>query len=119
MSIFTVIFFVGFLGVIIGAKRSWLGGIAGAIMTSLFFLSGISFSIAPAIIGALVLFLFGSACGMACSIALSGLKGGGHNIGPTYISGFGAHHPGGIILSDEECNGLKYGILKRNVVSSY
>ena len=119
MSVFTVIFVIGFLGVIIGIKKSWLGGIAGALIASLFFHSGVSLAIAPAVIGALVLFLFGSACGMACSIALSGLKGGGHNVGPTYISGFGAHHPGGIILSDEECNAPKGSMLKHIVVFNY
>jgi len=50
-------------------------------------------NIIPIGIGTLIFFLSGLAWGFVCSIIFSGLKGRGHNIGPTYISGFGAHHP--------------------------
>lgn len=53
------------------------------------------------------------------SIIYSGLKGGGHNTGPTYGLGFGAHHPGGIILSDEERQMLKDNNTRYEVILSY
>ena len=61
----------------------------------------------------------GLAWGLVCSIIYSGLKGSGHNAGPTFISGFGAHHPGGIILSDEERIVLKDRNIKHEVIASY
>ena len=77
------------------------------------------YNIIPIGISMLFLSLLGLAWGLICSIIYSGLKGSGHNIGPTYISGFGAHHPGGIILSDEECEVLKGRYFKREVIISY
>ena len=65
------------------------------------------YNIIPIVISMLVLSLLGLAWGLVCAIIYSRLKGGGHNIGPTYGSGFGAHHPGGIILSDDERDVLK------------
>ncbi|CAB5124935.1 hypothetical protein D3OALGB2SA_3221 [Olavius algarvensis associated proteobacterium Delta 3] len=79
-----------------------------------------SFStIIPIGIGALIFLLSGLACVFVCSIFYSGLKGNRHNIGPTYGSGFGAHHPGGIILSDEERKALKDRYIIDEVIISY
>ena len=60
------------------------------------------YNIIPIVISTLICFLSASVSVFVCFTIFSGLKGRGHNVGPTYISGFGAHHPGGIILSDEE-----------------
>ncbi len=76
-------------------------------------------SIIPVVAGMLTLLLIVLAFAFICSIIYSGLKGGGHNRGPTYGSGFGAHHPGGIILSDEERQVLKERNIKREVIVSY
>ncbi len=77
------------------------------------------YNIIPIVISMLFLSLLGLAWGLVCSIIYSGLKGSGHNAGPTFISGFGAHHPGGIILSDEERIVLKDRNIIREVIASY
>ena len=77
------------------------------------------YNIIPIVAGVLFFLLLGLAFGFICFIINSGLKGGGHNTGPTYGSGFGAHHPGGIILSDEERKVLKDRNIKREVIISY
>lgn len=77
------------------------------------------YNIIPIVISMLFLSLLGLAWGLVCSIIYSGLKGSGHNIGPTYGSGFGTHHPGGIILSDEEREVLKGRNFKREIIISY
>lgn len=77
------------------------------------------YNIIPIVISMLFLSLLGLAWGLVCSIIYSGLKGSGHNFGPTYGSGFGAHHPGGIILSDEEREVLKDRNFKRKIIISY
>ena len=77
------------------------------------------YNIIPIVIGTLILFPLGLACGFVCFIIFSGLKGSGHNVGPTFISGFGAHHPGGIILSDEERKSLKDKDIRHAVIISY
>jgi hypothetical protein len=66
-----------------------------------------------------VLFLWGMAYGFVFSTIFSGLKGRGHSVGQTFRSGFGAHHPGGIILSDEEIKILSDKNIKREVIFSY
>ena len=76
-------------------------------------------NIIPVVAGMLILPLLVIAFAFICSIIYSGLKGGGHNTGPTYGSGFGAHHPGGIILSDGERNMLMDKNIKREVIISY
>jgi hypothetical protein len=76
-------------------------------------------NIIPMAIGTLIFFLSGLACSFICFIIFSGLKGRGHNVGPTYLSGFGAHHPGGLILSDEERKMLKERNIEREVIISY
>lgn len=77
------------------------------------------YDIIPIAIGVLIFSLLGLICGFVFRIILSGLKGSGHNTGPTYGSGFGAHHPGGIILSDEERKVPKDRNTKSEVIISY
>jgi hypothetical protein len=77
------------------------------------------YNIIPIVISMLFLSILGLAWGFVCSIIYSGLKGRGHNIGPTYGIGFEAHHPGGIILSDEERDGLMGRNFKSEVIISY
>ena len=77
------------------------------------------YHIIPTLIGTLIFLLLGLACGFVTSIIFSGLNGSGHNVGPTFISGFGAHHPGGIILSDEERKALKDKDIMHAVIISY
>lgn len=102
MSLFTMIFIVSFCGAIIGAKKPWLGGLPGLLMVPLLIYFNISLNIIPLIFNMLFLCILGLAYGFISSIIFSGLKGGGPTVDSTYIMGFGAHHPGGIILSAGE-----------------
>jgi hypothetical protein len=119
MSLSTIIFFVGLLGAIFGVKKPWIGGITGLLIAPSLFYFGISSNIIPLVIVTLICSLLGLACGCASSILLSGLKGKGHNVGTTYIGGFGVHHPGGIILSNGERKVLKDNHINREIIISY
>jgi len=119
MSLSTIIFVVMLLGAILGVKKPWLGGITGLLIAPSLFYFSISSNIISLVIVTLNCFLLGLACGFASSILFSGLKGKGHKAGTTYFSGFGVHHPGGIILSNGERKGLKYKNIKREIVISY
>ncbi len=119
MNLSTVIFIVMLLGAIVGAKRPWAGGIAGLLIAPPLFYFSISSNIISLSIVALICFLLGFACGLVNFILLSGLKGRGHKAGTTYISGFGVHHPGGIILSNGERKVLKDKNIRREIVISY
>ena len=76
-------------------------------------------SINPTVVEMVLLLIFLVVFGLIFSMILSGIKGGGHNTGPTYGIGFGSHHPGGILLSDEERKVLKDGNIRREVIISY
>ena len=99
MSLHTIVFIVGLLAVIIGVKRPWLGGLAGLIAFSLMFYVDISESIILLVVIAPIGFLFSLATAFASSIISSGLKSKGNMTCSSYMSGFGAHHPGGIICT--------------------
>ena len=99
MSLHTIVFIVGLLAVIIGVKRPWLGGLAGLIAFSLRFYVDISESIILLVVIAPIGFLFSLATAFASSIISSGLKSKGNMTCSSYMSGFGAHHPGGIICT--------------------
>lgn len=75
--------------------------------------------ILPVVTGMLTLSLLVLAFVLIGSLLHSGLKGGGHNSGPTYGFGFGAHHPGGIMLSDKERKGLKKKNIIHEIIRSY
>jgi hypothetical protein len=99
MSLHTIVFVVGLIAVIIGVKRPWLGGFAGLIVFSLLFYVDISTRIILSLAIAPIGFLFSLASAFASSIISSGLKSKGNMACSSYMSGFGAHHPGGIICS--------------------
>ncbi len=107
MIFLTMLFIVCILGALMGVRKPWMGGIAGLLATPFLFFSGISQNVTILILNILIFFLLSAAYGFMSFIIISGLKGGRHNVGQTYISGFGAHHPGGIILTDEELKTLK------------
>ena len=118
MSIFNMVLIVSFLGAIIGIKKPSMGGIPGLVMIPFLFYFSTSSSIFPTIFIILFLFVLGLAYGCISFIIFSGLKGGGDTVGSSYIMGFGAHHPGGIILSDEECK-VQGRNIKREIFISY
>ena len=99
MNLQTIIFIVGLLAVIFGFKRPWLGGLAGLIVFSLLFYVDISTNILLLIVTAPIGFLFSLAAAFASSIISSGLKSKGNMTCSSYMSGFGVHHPGGIICA--------------------
>jgi hypothetical protein len=119
MDLSTIIFIVGLLGAIWGVKKPWMGGITGLLIAPSLFYFSISSNITPLVIVTLVCFLFGLTTGFASFILFSGLKGKGHKAGTTYMSGFGVHHPGGIILSNGERKVLKEKNINREIVISY
>jgi hypothetical protein len=119
MSLSTIIFIVGLLGAVSGVKKPWMGGIAGLVIAPSLFYFSISSNIIPLVLVTLICFLLGLACGFASSILISGLKGKGHQAGTTYVSGFGVHHPGGIILANGERQVLKDKNIQREIVISY
>ena len=119
MNLCTILFIVGLLGAVLGIKKPWLGGISGLLIAPLLFIVFISSNIIPLIIVTLFCFLFALASGFISAVLFSGLKGKGHKAGTTYMSGFGAHHPGGIILSNGERKELRYKNIRREVVISY
>ena len=119
MSLSTIIFIVMLLGAIFGVKKPWLGGITGLLIAPSLFYFSISSNIIPLAIITLIGCLLGLACGCINSIILSGLKGIGHKAGTTYMSGFGVHHPGGIVLSNGERKVLKDKNIRREIVISY
>ena len=96
-----------------------MGGIGGLLMAPFLFFPSISQSTTSLMMGAVALFLFSTAYGFMSFIIISGLKGDGHNVGQSYMSGFGAHPPGSIILSDEEIKTLKDKNIKRVEILSY
>ena len=99
MSLQTIIFIVGLLAIIFGVKKPWFGGLAGLIVFLLLFYVNISTNIILLIVIAPIGFLFSLATAFASSIISSGLKSKGNKTCSSYMSGFGAHHPGGIICS--------------------
>ncbi len=119
MNFFTMIFIVSILGAIIGAKKTWMGGVAGLLVAPLLFYFSTPLNMISTIFNIVFLFILGLAYGFMSSIIFSGLKGRGNSVGQTFMSGFGAHHPGGIILSDEEHKILEGQNIMREVIFSY
>jgi hypothetical protein len=99
MSLQTIIFIVGLLAIIFGVKNPWFGGLAGLIVFLLLFYVDISTNIILLIVVTPIGFLFSLATAFASSIISSGLKSKGNMTCSSYMSGFGVHHPGGIICS--------------------
>ena len=89
----------------------WFGGAAGAVAAPILSFMLISNSRLLLLISIPEGFLLALTAGFIGSFVFSGLRGRGHNTGPSYMSGFGGGRsgapPGGIILSDEERKHLK------------
>lgn len=119
MNLSTIIFIVLLLGAVLGRKRPWIGGFAGLLIAPTLFYFNVSPNIIALIIVTLICCILGTACGLTSFILISGLKGRGHKPGTTYISGFGVHHPGGLILSNGERQVLKDKNIRREIVISY
>jgi hypothetical protein len=119
MSFFSMIFIVSILGAVIGVKKPWMGGIPGLFTTPFLLYFNTSLDIITLIISVLFLSLFGVAYGFISTMIFSGLRGRGLRIGQTFGIGFGAHHPAGIFLSDEEIQSLRDKNIKHEVIFSY
>ena len=105
MDITTIVILVSFAGILFGAKRPLFGCIAGLIIFPALVYFFLPTTLKYLIISAIAGTILGGITGFVSSIFYSGLKGKGHNSGPSYIGGFGGRggqRPGGIILSDEE-----------------
>ena len=116
MYLSTVVCIAGVSGAVLGCRKPWIGGAVGLLITPVFYLNNSSSIIFTIVISLLCGFI-GLASALAGSMLLSGLRGKATKTGPTYIGGFGAHHPGGLILSSEERKGLVNP--KREIVVSY
>lgn len=106
MDLSTMVIIVAILGAVFGAKKPWVGSVAGLITFPLLYYllqtAGVLGLILTAVSGAVIAGLIG----FAASLFYSGFKGKAHNTGPAFIGGFGGGRggapPGGIILSDDE-----------------
>ena len=116
MDLSTVVFITGLSGTVCGCRKPWIGGAAGLLTAPLLYLNS-SFGIVFSIILTLLCGLLGLGSGLAGCMLLSGLRGKAFKTGPTYVSGFGVHHPGGLFLSQEERRGLVDK--EREIVVSY
>lgn len=119
MNFFGMVFIVSLTGAIIGVKKTWWGGISGLFFAPFWVYSNTSLDAILLASSILFLCILGSVYGFMSSTVLSGLKGGENNTGQTFGIGFGAHHPAGILLSDEEIKSLNDKNIKREVVFSY
>ncbi len=119
MTFFAMLFIVSILGAFFGCKKPWMGGLAGLLAAPFLFIFNIPFDVMTLLGSALLFTLLSTAYGFMSFIIISGLKGKGHNVGQTYGSGFGAHHPGGIILSHQELKKLKDKNIKPVQILSY
>ena len=110
-SLSTFIIFVFLLSAILGFKKRIVGGVAGAMALPFLCYVFLDKEGLELFLFSLIGFVIGSVAGFLASIILSGMRGKGHNTGPSYMGGFGGGRggglPGGIILSDEERNNLK------------
>ena len=119
MSLSTILIIAGLLGAVLGVKKPWMGGFTGLLIAPSLLYIYVSSNPIFLIIVALFCFFFSLACGFVSSIITAGLKGRGHKAGTTYIGGFGAHHPGGLILANGERKVLKEKNIRREIVISY
>ena len=116
MYLSTVVLITGLSGAVLGSRKPWIGGAAGLLTIPLLYLNSSS-SVVFSVILTLLCGLLGLASGLAGSMLISGLRGKAFKPGPSYVGGFGVHHPGGLFLSDEEREGLVNQ--DREIVISY
>lgn len=108
-SIFIIVVVISFL---FGFRKPIVGCIAGTIATAIsyyLFIEDFDFLIFFAVTA--VGLVFSLIVAYFSSWFFSGFRGGGHHTGPSMIGGFGkgqtAHRGSGIILSDEEREGMR------------
>ena len=110
-NIIDVVVFGTLISSVFGIKKPILSAIAGIIVLPLLYYFFGSGNIITYIILVFIGFGLGYLGGFVLSVFFSGMKGKGHNTGPSYMGGFGGGRggapPGGIILSDEERERLK------------
>ena len=111
MSSGTILIIAAAISSIIGIKKPIFGGISGAILAPILHLLFSDFNLVTFIIYIPVGFLFGYGFAFVASLLYSGSKGKPQSSGPSVIGQSGGHrfseHTGGIILSDEEREGIK------------
>jgi len=99
-----------FLASLIGIKKPLYGGIAGAIIAPIVFGILAPFNLLYFLIYIPVGFILSLGCAFVVSLIYSGSRGKQHT-GPSMIGQSGGHgyseHTGGIILSDEEREGIR------------
>lgn len=119
MSYIIMILIVSILGAIFGVIKPWLGGVPGLLTTPFLLYFNASFDIITLILSVFILSLFGVTYGYISTMILSGLRGKGRRPGQIFGIGFGAHHPAGIFLSDEEIKSLGDKNIRHEVIFSY
>ena len=102
-----VLIFSAFLGL----RNPQIGGMTGAIVLPLICYLFSGNEGLELILISLIGMAIGLSSGFLFPILISGMRGKGHNSGPSYMGGFGGGRggglPGGIILSDDERKNLK------------
>lgn len=110
MSSATILIIAAAISSILGIKKPIFGGFSGAILSPAIHLLYATFNTITFIILIPVGFLFGFGFAFVASLLFSGSKGKSRR-GPSFIGQSGGHgfseHTGGIILSDEEREGIK------------
>ena len=109
MSNIVIVVFI--ISGIVGLKNRLIGATTGCILTVILYLTLYSFEITSFLLNLLAGFAVSFLGAYFIPWFLSGFKGGKRHYGPGIIGGFGkgktAHKGGGIILSDEEREGIK------------
>jgi len=105
-NIIDVVVFDTLISSVFGIKKPIFSAIAGIIVLPLLYYFFGSGNIITYIVLVFIGFGLGYLGGFVLSVLFSGMKGKGHNTGPSYM-GRGGAPPGGIILSDEERERIK------------
>lgn len=105
----TILIITIFFACIIGIKKPLYGGIAGAIIAPIMFCILAPFNLIYFLVYIFTGFVLSLGCSFVVSLIFSGTRGKQHT-GPSMIGQSGGHgyseHTGGIILSDEEREGI-------------
>ena len=110
MSASTIVIIAAGISCLIGIKKPLFGAIAGAILAPILHLLFATFNLITFIVLVPVGFLSGFAFSFVASLIYSGFRGKPQTTGVSIIGQSGGHgfseHTGGIILSDEEKEGI-------------